>query len=159
MSYLLRRLILIGTISCLAACANFKAAEVRTEAKLPYHHSGSDLKVSWQTIQTGKDATVSGLVKITRKVIVRNMDLSIDLLDSEGTVVSEGEVASNSVNMKMNDYFPFSVKLKDTTLVKGNVLEFIIRYHTNDGSWYGHAWQSSFQADALTGAVIEEQRL
>jgi hypothetical protein len=158
MSFLVRRLILIGVITSLAACANIKTSKEKTETQLPYHHSLFDLKVSWKTLQTGNDTAIDGLIKIIRNIILRKIDMNVYVLDNKGAIVSEGEVLPASINLKMNDYFPFSVKLKDVIIAKGNVLEFIIRYRTYDGSWNGHGWQNSFKVDATTGAVIAEER-
>lgn len=158
MSFLVRRLILIWTITSLAACAGIKTSEDKTEAQLPYHHSSYHLKVAWKTLQTGNGTDIDGLIKIVRNIIVRNIELNVRVLDTNGMIVSEGDVLPASINLKMNDSFPFSIKLKDAIFAKGNVLEFIIKYRTNDGSWYGHGWQSSFKVDAATGAVIEDER-
>jgi hypothetical protein len=160
MSFLVRRLILIGIITSLAACANINTntSTEKTETQFPYQHSLLNLKVAWKTLQTGNDAVIDGLIKIVQNRIVRNIEMNVYVLDTKGVEVSEGAVLPTSINLKMNDYFPFSIKLRNAIIAKGDVLEFIIRYRTNDGSWNGHGWQNSFKVDAVTGAVIEEER-
>jgi hypothetical protein len=160
MSLLVGRLILIGVITSLAACASIKSFEDNPESQLTYRHSSFDLKFAWNTLQTGNDTVIEGLIINVRNIQVRDIDLNVTVLDTNGRVLSEGAVPPSQVNlrMNMNDSVPFSVKLKDAIIAKGNVLKFIIIYHTNDGSWYGHEWQSSFKVDAATGGAVEEQR-
>lgn len=165
MSFLVGRLILIGVITSLPACAiikdfkeNLKANEVKSEAQLPYRHSSAEFKVAWNIVQTGNDTVIHGLITNVMNVKVRDIDLNVVVLDTDGKHLSKGEVLSPQNNLNMNDSFAFSVKLKDAIIANGNVLRFIINYSNVSGSWGGGpSVQSSFTVDATTGVAIEEQ--
>lgn len=158
MSFLVRGLLLVGVITGLTSCAGFKAMEGIPEAQLPYHHSIPDLKVSWNTVQTGNDTVINGrMTDIHPTMQIRNIDLLITLSDTEDNRLSEGSVFLEQVNLRRFDSAPFSVTLKGAKIDSGKILKFIVNYRSNDGSWYGHGYQHSFKVDAMTGAVVEEQ--
>ena len=156
MSFFVSRLILIGVITSLVACASFKSYEEKV-VQLPYHHSSFDFDVAWNSSQAGNDTVIDGLIKNVRSVQVRDIILRIQVLGPDETFLSDGEVFLENVNLTMNDSRKFSVRVKDATISKGNVLEFKIDYRINNGSWYGRAGQSSFNVDETTGVAIEEQ--
>jgi hypothetical protein len=158
MSLFVGRLILFGVIANLAACAGFKALEDKPDAKLMYRHSSSDFTVAWNTVQTGKITMLDGLITNVQNIRIQDIDLMVVVLDTAGSRLSEGTVLLDKLGLRMNDSVSFSVKLVDAIITKGNILEFIISYRINTGSWYGRGAQSRFKVDAVTGVAIVEQR-
>ena len=158
MSVFAVRLIVIGAITSLTACVSVKTYQDNPEAQFTYRHSSSNFIVAWNTLQTGKDTAFEGLIKNVQNIEIRDIELNVMALDTDGKLLSEGAVLKTRVNLKKNDSVPFSVKLKDAVMEKGNVLQFILRYHIHTGSWYGRDGQNIFKVDAATGVAIEEQR-
>ncbi len=166
MSFLIRSLILLWVAASLPACAIIKASQDKfeayndkPEAQLPYHHNTFDFKVAWNTSQAGNDMIIVGFIKNVQAMQVRGIELNVFVVDTYGrclSKVSEGTVLPDQINLQMNDYVHFSVKLKNTAIANENILKFIIDYRINNGSWYGRRGQSIFYVDMATGGLVEE---
>ena len=158
MSFYVKILILIGAIASLTACTNFKAFMDKPDAKLLYRHSSPDFIVAWNTLQAGNEAVIDGLITNVKNIQVLDIDLTVVVLNSDGRHLSEGTVLFDKMNLKMNNSVSFSVKLKDAIIAKDSILEFIINYRINTGSWNGRNAQSRFKVDAATGGAIGEPK-
>ena len=155
MCFHVARLILIGVITSLTACASFKYIMDTPDSQLTFRHTTLEFKVAWNTIQTGNDMVIEGLITNVRNIQVKSVEMNVMVLDANERHLSEGTVLLDHINGTV----PFSVKIKDGVIAKGSVLKFIVSYHINDGSWYGRSGQSSFKVDAVTGVAIEEQKV
>jgi hypothetical protein len=100
---------------------------------------------------------MEGFIKNLRNMQLKDFDLNVAVLDTDGRRLTEETVLLDKINLRINESIPFSVKLKNAKIAKENVLRFIISYSIDDGSYYGRGSQSSFKVDAETGAAIEEQ--
>jgi hypothetical protein len=152
MPFIASRLILIVLIAGLAACASFKAPQNYPVVQLPYLHSSFNLDVAWNTMQTGNDTVIEGLIKNVRHPELQDIDLSVMVFDPSGRLLSKGFLPVPN-NLKINESVPFSIKLKGDTIAQANILEFIIHYRASDDGRNGIDWLSSFKVDAATGVA------
>ncbi len=162
MSDIVKGLILIGFVINLSACAIIKefkgnSTAIKSESK-QYHHTASDFKMAWDITQAGNDTVINGVITSVMNTQVLDVYLLVEVLDSDGSKLTGGDVSLDQVNLRRNDSATFSVKLTNTVLAKGDVLNFITNYRFASGSWGGSSRYSNFMVDATTGAATQVQK-
>lgn len=156
MLFLAKSLILLLIIAGMPACASLKSSQNDPMAQFPYRHNAYDLIVAWNSLQTEHGTIIDGLIKNVRYPEVRDIDLTVKVFDPKGSLLSKGSFLLVPAPLSMYESAPFIVKLPDAPLAKGNVIEFIMRYHGNDGYRNNFDWLTSFKADAATGVPYSE---
>lgn len=132
------------------------AAETGSAAVYPYRYSSFDIKVEWNTVQSGNTLVVNGLIKNVRYTQIEDIDVTISLLDKEKKEVSSGGALPIPIVLKSYDSEPFSAPLKGAGIQPGSALQFVIRYRVNEGGTDNYTWMTSFTVDAASGALLNQ---
>jgi hypothetical protein len=158
MTRLVRWVLMMVMMTALAGCAAWNAERPNPVAGLPYHHSDFDLKVAWKTSLTDEGLVVEGLIKNVRYAYMRDLDVTVALLDREKRVLAEHGELLVPVSLYIDYDQPFSVVLRDARPAPGDLLRFRITYRAVEGADSIFNWLSIFTVDAATGAAVEKVR-
>lgn len=153
MSFTTKVAALLATILMLTVQAP-AYAEGGPAAGLPFRHNAFDFKVAWKTTTVNQGVAIEGLLKNVRYPSVEGVDLSVRLVGKDNRVLVCGTDFPIPQRIGEYDYSPFRLVLKNGTVSKGDVLQFLIWYRINEGGQGGDRWLSSFAVDATTGAVV-----
>ncbi len=154
MSFVTKVAALLATVLTLTVCGSAYATGTGPAAEFPFRHSGFDFKVAWKTSSSDQGVAIDGLLKNVRYPSVEGVDLYVKLVDKENRILAREATFPIPQRIGEYDYSPFRLMLAKGSISNGAVLQFLIRYHINEGGQGGDNWLSSFAVDASTGAAV-----
>lgn len=143
---------LVGlTLTALCACAPTAATLPRPLADYPFHHQAFDLKVAWEVASAPGGVTISGVARNVRYVQVRDMEVTVLLLDASKKVLAKGRSFAFPYRLNLDETGTFHVGLGSAAIGKGDLLQFVIQYQAMEDGSNSFNWISSFTVEALSG--------
>ncbi|ACM22134.1 lipoprotein, putative [Geotalea daltonii FRC-32] len=136
------------------ACAATSGTMLQSVAGYPFHHDAFDLKVAWGVTPAEDGVVIAGVVQNVRYLQVRNVDMTVLLLDREKKVQSRGRSFPSPDWIDQDERGVFDLHLTGVTPGKGDLLQFIINYYAMDDASSSFYWISSFTVDALSGRKV-----
>ncbi|WP_243372857.1 hypothetical protein [Geotalea sp. SG265] len=138
----------------MAACSATGARTQQPLAGYPYRHQAFDLNVAWKTVSSGQGTSVEGVVQNVRYVQVRDMEVTVLLLDGK-KVLARGRSFTSPNRIDRDDMAGFDLYLNASPR-PGDLLQFIIQYQALDDASNSFHWLGSFTVDALSGKSREK---
>lgn len=130
----------------LAACAGYQPPRY-DPALYPHRYKGYDLALSWKTGLEGGNLTVEGLVRNNRNAYLRGLELTLELLDSEGRRLSAATFFSIPDLVQLDEIRPFDLKLPVPPGSAPKRLRFLYKYYELWEGGSGGLYFHTFEAD------------
>jgi hypothetical protein len=81
--------------------------------------------------------------------------MTVEVLGKDGKFIARAIDFPMPQNTREGDVSYFTLQLKNVKPTDGDIFRFLVHYKGNEGGRHGNVgWLSSFETDALTGAVI-----
>ncbi|HZV81452.1 MAG TPA: hypothetical protein VFF53_04710 [Geobacteraceae bacterium] len=155
MSYLCKKLALLAAVLVMAGCAVQQYAKATDVAEYPYHYADFDYKYAWKTTATDHGVAIDGVMKNVRYSFIDSVVMTVEVLGKDGRIVARATDFATPQQSRQGDVIRFALLLRDSKPTAGDTFRFRVHYTGNDvGNQGGVDWVSSFEVDALTGAVI-----
>jgi hypothetical protein len=100
-------LLLLATAACSTTRKEFDA----NPPFAPHYYRNVDVEVTWQAVRTGQDVQLSGAVTNRRSAYLRDLELTVRLLDDKGAALARETVMDFPTYIPSGKAAPFQVKL------------------------------------------------
>ena len=151
-------LVILTSLSVMAACGGLQYVKPADVAGYPYRYAAFDYKYAWKTTHTAKGVVIDGVMKNVRYPYIDTVQMTVYVLGKDGKIITRVATFPMPQQTRENDVSHFSLLLRDVKPVHGDAFKFLVHYRGDEGGNHdGVDWISSFKVDAVTGAVIRPQ--
>lgn len=155
MSYLAKLLAILAALLVLAGCGGVGYTKHADIAAYPFRYTDFDYKYAWKTAATEHGLLIDGVMKNVRYPYIDTLFVKLSVLNKDGNVVATASTFPVPQQVREGEECFFTLLLKDSKPVSGDVLQFQVHYTGNEGGHRSNIdWHGSFKVDALTGVTI-----